>query len=181
MARFGVVPAEPPACRTLDDCSPLFAGRVRSLLAKLEARGLDPIVDESIRSNERQTWLFNMGRLYDDGRGKVTNVPNAETGWHFFGLAVDIISKRYQWDYDSPGGKAFYDALREEATALDLTSGDDWNRNGTPVENDPSEHLCDRPHVQWWCEGMHVSPSENARALFASGGRQAVWRALHAA
>jgi hypothetical protein len=156
-------PAEVPACRDMDRLAPQFRAKIEDLLAELRPHYPHARVAETVRTDERQAYLYGFGRDYDDDRGIVTNAPTATTSWHRFGLAVDI-----------EGVPA---AVLEETTmAHGLTSGSDWNRNGIH-----DEHLCDAPHVQWFCAGMHVSPSDHARALLAAAGVEAVWRELHAA
>ena len=113
-----------------------------------------------MRTAERQAWLYGFGRDYDDDRGVVTDAPSAENGWHFFGLAADIISKAHDWD--SP---LFFAALAATAPKHRLTSGSVWRKP-------------DRPHVQWGL--CKPSPSDEARTLYAEGGNPAVWAAVGA-
>lgn len=170
---------EPPADTDLTKCAPKFLEKVWTLLHEHTRRSHDPIVFEGFRSDEREAWLFGLGRTYDipgDPRGIVTNATDGRDSWHRYGVAVDIISKKHGWD---PGFQ-FYDDLRELALEVGLTSGADWNRNGIPVGLDPAEHLKDRPHVQWWIPGMHVSPSDHAWELLTSKGIEAVWKELRA-
>lgn len=169
-------PLEVQVCRDLDLLAPKFAAALHRVLMRLIAKDWHPKVLETHRTEERAKYLYGFGREYDDGRGIVTNVPTALKGWHGFGLAADIGDRRY------PDGAPaqFYADLRECAEAEGLTSGSDWDRDGIPVPQDPDEHFCDNPHVQWFCPGMHVSPSPHAAALLASGGVEAVWRELHA-
>lgn len=158
-------------------CAPLFVERVWTVLHEMARRGFPAIVREARRGDERQRFLFGFGRLYDDGRGRVTNAATARKGWHFFGLAVDIVSATH--GDDAPA--AFWTALRECATAAGLTSGNDWDRDGIPVEDDPDEHTVDKQHVQWHCPGMRVTPSDRAWEIYEQGGVEAVWRELNAA
>ncbi len=142
----------------------------------MERLGHDPIVFEGFRSDERAAWLYKSGREFDDGRGIVTKAPTARKSWHRYGLAVDIISKSKEWD----ALPRFWRDLRVTITEIGLVSGDDWDRDGIPVEDDPDEHLSDRPHCQWWIPGMHVTPSEHAWELLQTKGIEAVWHELHA-
>lgn len=159
--KFGLVPPEPPASNDLTLCAPQFAVAVERAMLELERQGFDPIINEAWRSDERQAWLYAFGRDYDDGRGIVTNAPNARHGWHFFGLAADIISAKDGWD--SPD---FFDALQIAAAGNGLTSGSDWR-------------VKDRPHVQWGkCK---PAPSDVSATLFEQGGNHAVWQAVGAA
>ncbi len=177
MSTFGIVPAEPAAIASLDVLAPKFREKVDRVLARLVMRGwVGACVLESQRTTERQVWLYGFGRDYDDDRGIVTNVPTAETGWHFFCVAVDFGLKGRT---NVPA--KFYADVFDLVEAVGLTSGADWNHNGTPDSQEPGKHFCDGPHAQWWVEGMHVSPSDRARELYAQGGLPAVWAALEAA
>ena len=46
----------------------------------MKLRGLDAIVAETLRTDERQEFLYGFGRDYDDGRGIVTH-SRAATSW----------------------------------------------------------------------------------------------------
>lgn len=168
---------EPKAYAGIDLLAPKFRDKFARVVFRMGTKGWHLCVRESRRTDERQTWLFKCGREYDDGRGIVTNVPTARKGWHFFDLAVDVGDSRY-----APGAEPehFWTDLMECVEAEGLESGYDWDRDGVPVPKDPDEHFCDRPHVQWWVEGMHVSPSPHASELYDQGGREAVWDALEA-
>jgi len=157
-------PIEPPICHTVNGLAPGFAVKIPLLFADLMGDGWRPTLRETMRSDERQKWLYGFGRDYDDGRGIVTNAKNGQQSWHFYGLAVDIGDKRFE-----PGSEPerFWEALGKHASQRALTWGGSWR-------------TADKPHVQFWCEGMHVSPSDHAAALLASGGVEAVWRELHA-
>jgi hypothetical protein len=166
--------------KDLAECAPLFVEKAWTVLREMARRGFPAIVREARRTEERQVYLWKMGREWDDGRGVVTHAATAMKGWHFFGLAVDICSAAHP-DNDEKVPTAFWTALREVATECGLTSGDDWDRDGIPVEDDPDEHTADHQHVQWHCPGMHVTPSDHARELYQQGGLEAVWRELNAA
>lgn len=154
---------EPPPDRAMMKLAPRFAEKVFALIHDLEHIGHDPLMFEGFRSDERAAWLYQCGRTFDDGRGIVTNAPNAAKTWHRYGLGADIISKSKQWDAPDQ----FWMDLRDSAASLGLTAGATWTRP-------------DRPHVQWWCKGMHVTPSDHAWELLQSKGVEAVWRELHA-
>jgi hypothetical protein len=97
---------------------PAFADKVETLLARMRARGFDPVVHEAWRSHARAT------RLAADGKGIVESL-------HTYGGAVDVVSASEGW---SPP-QAFWAALGEESERLGLTWGGTF---GVP----------DRPHVQ---------------------------------
>lgn len=162
MARFGVIPPEPPR---LTDLAPLpdgFERRVRATLADLASHGQPSVVREAQRTAERQAWLYGFGRLYDDGRGRVTNAQTPWQTWHAYGLAVDIVHAT-QEDKAPP---KYWTLLQSIAESHGLQSGMSW----------PTMH--DGPHVQFGT--LKRSPSSAARALYLSGGLPAVWRAVGA-
>jgi peptidoglycan L-alanyl-D-glutamate endopeptidase CwlK len=168
---------EPSAITDLAGLAPKFRTQVELVLADLVDKEWLVCVRESVRSNERADWLYRCGREFDDGRGIVTNAVNALKTWHHYGLAVDLGDRRF-----SPGREpaSFWRDVMAIAEARGLTVGADWNRNGIPDSQEPGKHLCDQPHMQWFCDGMHVSPSDHAAELLATGGVEAVWRELHA-
>lgn len=154
---------EPPPDRDMLKLAPVFAAKVFDLLHRMDRLGHDAIVFEGFRSDERQAWLYGCGRQYDDGRGIVTNAADGRHSWHRYGLAVDVISRSLAWNAHA----GFWLDLRNCARDLGLTSGYDWTHP-------------DRPHVQWHCDGMYVTPSDHAWALLQSAGVAAVWTELHA-
>lgn len=176
MGKFGVCPTEIPVVRSMDQCAPKFAEKVANVLVKMKAKGHDPYVFESTRTQDRVSYLYGFGRRYDDGRGVVTKCASVTDTWHGFGLAVDIISYSKEWDAPAQ----FWADLRVFATEEGLCSGDDWDRDNVPGENDPDEHFHDKPHIQWWCTGMHVRPSAHAAQLLREQGASAVWQEVHA-
>lgn len=157
MAKFGIIPREVPRHADLNECAPLFAEKVRELIARLEAQGYDPFVYEAVRTDDRCAWLHGFGREYDDGRGIVTNAATGAKSWHRYGLAVDIISRAQGWE----ASDGFWAALRTEATALGLEAGGNWK-------------MADKPHVQWGAP-MRTTPSDHAWELLQGGGAEAVW------
>lgn len=164
--KFGVVPSESGergVDRDLSKLAPKFHATVDQIIGQMKTLGHDAIVFEGYRSDERAAFLYGFGRDYDDGRGVVTNAPVAAKTWHRYGLAVDIISARDEWDAPDQ----FWTDLRSLARSLGLVSGADWT---TP----------DRPHCQWNIPGMHVTPSDHAWALLQTAGVEAVWSELHA-
>lgn len=169
MSKFGIVPPEPIASASLDGLAPLFRAAVVEVLYVMKQRGHLPVVREAVRTNERQRWLYGMGRTYDDGRGIVTNAASALTSWHWYGLAVDIVDAVRE-DAAPP---QFWRDLYECAHLphVGCISGLDWKRRAGA--------LGDRPHVQWG-NGMRFTPSAHAVALAAAGGNRLVWKAVGA-
>lgn len=155
-------PAEVPRISALDGLAPKFRQAVAAVLTDMKADGFRVKVFESLRSNERQQFLYGFGREYDDGRGPVTKVPTADKGWHYFGLAVDIVE-----DDVTPwiAPQLFWQTLGLTAESYNCTWGGRWQ-------------MVDLPHLQWG--NCRVSPSQRARDLYASGGREAVWKEVGA-
>jgi hypothetical protein len=164
MTRLPLPPAEVPATTSADGLAPKFARALVDVCLALAHLGWQPVLRETLRTNVRAVFLYGFGRDYDDGRGIVTNATDALGTWHHFGLAADVGDRRYDSGQEPA---AFWRDLERCAVQHGLTSGADWK-------------FCDRPHVQWHCDGMHVSPSPHAAELLASGGIEAVWRELHA-
>jgi peptidoglycan L-alanyl-D-glutamate endopeptidase CwlK len=157
VARFGVVPPEVPVERSLDVLAPAFRAAVLRMLARLEG-GRTEWPFETLRTADRQGYLYGFGRDYDDGRGIVTRAELADTSWHGFGLAVDVVEKDAT-PWDAPPD--FWASLGAAARAEGLVWGGDWKHP-------------DRPHVQWG--KCPASPPFKARALLQTDGMEAVWR-----
>lgn len=158
------LPPPPPEVRverSLDVCAPRFAAAVRLVIADMQALGMPVLVTETLRTAERQAFLFGFGREYDDGRGEVTRAPTHLTSWHGYGLAADLVHASRYWN----ATEAFWIQLGKCARARGLTWGGGWK-------------VKDRPHVQWG--RCRTSPSAKARALLAAGGLPAVWEAVGA-
>lgn len=164
MTKLPPPPPEPAVVTSALNLAPAFRRKLANVLVTVASLGWRPVLVETLRSNERAVWLYGFGRTWDDGRGIVTNAPNALKTWHHFALAADIGERRF------PDGNApdrFYLDLGHAAKAEGLTWGGDW-------------HMRDNDHVQWFCDGMHVTPSDHAAELLEAGGVAAVWKALHA-
>lgn len=150
-------PAEVPRVSSLDGLAPKFRKSVEAILTEMRAAGFKCRVFESLRTNERQAFLYGFGREYDDGRGPVTKVPTADRGWHFYGLAVDIVEDdATPWN----ASQLFWQTLGLTAEEHNCTWGGRWQ-------------MVDLPHIQW--ANCRVSPSQRARDLYSSGGLTAVW------
>lgn len=162
MSRFGTIPPEPPRIATLEPLAPAVRRAVLLVQADVEREtGARPRVYETLRTDMRQAFLHGFGRTYDDGRGKVTQVKSAHTGWHFYGCAADLIHPTRAWN----APEDWWLVLGEAAIRHGLGWGGDW-----PMR--------DLPHVQWG--RCRISPSPRAAELFAQGGYPAVWAAVGA-
>jgi peptidoglycan LD-endopeptidase CwlK len=150
-------PKEVPAVRSLDGLAPKFRVALLTVLAQLP----DAMIAETVRTPERQAFLYGFGREYDDGRGIVTQAPTNLTSWHGYGCAADVIHRRLGWDASA----LWFRTLGEVAKAHGLTWGGDWHRP-------------DLPHLQW--TGCTMSPTNEDRRLLASLGVRAVWESVNA-
>lgn len=159
-----MIPPEPPLCRDVNGLAPLFRQKLNAVMLRLTVDGWHPVYLETLRSDARQAWLYGFGRDYDDGRGIVTHAATAEKSWHRYGLAADL-GNAGQEDGSAPA--QFYADLGEACQKEGLTWGGSW-------------HMQDKPHVQWYCDGMHVTPSDHAADLLRTEGVEAVWREVHA-
>lgn len=130
---------------------------------------LDGIIFETGRTDELQAIYYAQG---------TTNARTARTSWHFYRLAMDVISKQYEWfdgqaakrQWPTPEIRAMVRELWFKAVAVVLTAhGLDWGGDW---------HTPDLPHFQF--AGMHKSP-EQAPELYDRLGIAAVWRAVGAA
>ena len=156
MAKFGVVPPLVPVHRGLELCAPKFAAAVQAMLKDLEG-GRSEWAFETLRTPERQRFLYGFGRDYDDGRGKVTNAQTSLYSWHGFGMAVDVVEKDAT-PWDAP--VSFWNEIGEAAEAHGLAWGGRWRKP-------------DLPHVQWGkCK---ASPTALDRALLEAEGMGSVW------
>ena len=159
---MGTVPAEMPVTRDVHVLAPRFKSALERVLATLRGLGHAPLVVETLRTTERQRFLYGFGREYDDGRGVVTHSSDAEETWHGYGLAADVVCATRYWAASS----AFWDAMGRACEREGLEWGGTWT-------------FVDRPHIQWG-PPMRRSPSPRAGRLLVQGGPPAVWREVGA-
>lgn len=148
----------------LNACAPKFKDKVISALAECQSKGLDAIVYEALRTDELQQLYWSKGRelqggvwVIVDADSVVTRIPHADHGWHFFGMAIDVISKSKEWSVTPEWRKEVSDIFK----AHGLHWAGDW------------PHFKDLPHYQFTNQ---FNPSDNDRAAYARGGLTAVWR-----
>lgn len=156
-------------CCDVAKLAPTFALAVRQFVADANAGGYDVLLNETFRCDALQQLYFAMGR---------SKAPNALYSWHGYGLAVDVISHERGWsvwpDWSVAhqayvgGDPSWWKPVVALAKSYGMHWGGDW------------VSFKDCPHFQHHVDGMHESPSDHARALFAEGGVQAVWRAVGA-
>jgi peptidoglycan LD-endopeptidase CwlK len=134
---------------------------------------LDAIVFETLRTDELQAIYYEQG---------TTRAKTARKSWHFYGLAVDVISARYEWFGNAAAigrwsstttraavARHWFAAVADVMKRHDMKWGGDWS--------DP-----DLPHLQWG--RCAKTPNAAPRIYDAAGGgqagREAVWRAVGA-
>lgn len=142
--------------------APKFRQAVLAGLVDCHAAGLDAYVFEAHRSQELQSLYYARGRTVIPPARTVTNVQNAQYGWHFFGLAVDVISMSKHWG----APPEWFVSVSNIFKAHGCKWGGDWKRRDTP-------------HVQWGL--CRPTPSDLSRQAFARGGNPAVWALVQAA
>lgn len=139
--------------------SPLFVQRLCNGLNECWRAGYDPVVYEAKRTDDVQRVYYAQGRTRPGPI--VTYAESAMYSWHFFGLAVDIISRAKQWDFSAEWIHGVATLLKVQG----LDWGGDWTRK-------------DLPHFQWGT--LKPAPSDRARLLYAQGGVVRVWQEVGA-
>lgn len=155
---------EPPRVDTLGLLAPKFREAIERVLVDMRDLGHGVRVFETLRTDARQAYLYGFGRDYDDGRGPVTKVPSARGGWHFYGLAADIVE-----DDASPwkAPNAFWQDLGRCGERHGLTWGGRWK-------------MLDLPHLQWG--KCRVSPPRHLQyTVDMPNGLEEIWRQVGAA
>jgi hypothetical protein len=157
--------AESLVQRDFGGLAPKFREALLAALEECHQSGLDAYAYETLRSDELQELYYARGRTDIDGEfplgETVTNARSAQFGWHFFGLAADIISKSREWKVSDDWRHKVCAIMRKHG----LKCGADWPHP-------------DLPHVQWGA--CRNTPSDGARSLYAEGGLPAVWAAVNA-
>lgn len=155
-------PAEVPVDGRLSVLAPKMQVAVSNILTGMMNTGFKAKAFETLRTPERQAFLYGFGRKYDDGRGTVTKVENVWRGWHAYGLAVDIVENDASpWN----ASQAFWQTLGKLAEKHGLTWGGRWK-------------FLDLPHCQH--AGCPTSPTALDVSLAREQGIQAVWAKYNA-
>jgi peptidoglycan L-alanyl-D-glutamate endopeptidase CwlK len=100
----------------------------------------------------------------------VTGAPDNLSSWHGYGLAVDVISRRYYWS--PPEGQKWFVKVAGIFKAVETDGvkrikwGGDWKKRPDP------------PHFQW--AECPASPSQENREMILDKGVEAVWSAVKA-
>lgn len=130
---------------------------------------LDVTVHETLRSDELQRIYYEQG---------TTNAPTAEASWHYYGLALDVISAAYEWFGGRPAKERWPDSAERQLVcdawfgavgAICERNGFDWGGRW---------HHPDLPHIQW---GRCATSPRQAPSIYARAGREAVQVAVGAA
>ena len=161
-----------PANTNLADLAPVVRVRVELVFAGMAAAGLAAIQFDTLRSDDRQAFLFGKGRTEaevtavgldpswawpDSPDGRVTKAAHGNTSWHRYGVACDIVENdKSPWS----AAQTFWNTLGTLARANYLTWGGDWR-------------MLDLPHTQ--ARELPTSPRLADRELLASAGVAAVW------
>jgi len=151
---FSLLGSTPPD-NSLDNLDPEFRKKLDQLVDALKARGFEPLIHETYRSEERQNWLYERGRSLPGPI--VTDARDPSGHGHGAGKAADIIDGRAHptranevigwgvWEGDVGDEKAaemareYFKAQGEEAQKLGLVWGGKWVLSGGGN---------DEPHVQ---------------------------------
>jgi hypothetical protein len=129
---------------SLDSLAPIMRARTEDYLEDavriktVNGEIFDPIVFETARVDELQQIYFDQG---------TTKAATAIYGWHFYGLAIDVISKSKEWSVKTSWWRANAALMR----AHGIDPGFDWNNP-------------DEPHGQFGT--LRKSPSDLARTLY---------------
>ena len=102
--------------------------KVKTIIEEAHAHGVDLMIFETYRSQERQKALF------EQGASKLRQV-----GVHHYGLACDIVKVVH----GEPSWKGSFDLLGHLATSHQLIWGGDWGKPGA------KHSFVDAVHVQW--------------------------------
>lgn len=145
------------SCRDLNELDPVFKLAVEELLRQCKAAGLNVLITETYRSQERQNYLYCQGRTYDEcikaGINKDFARNNARTGskvtWtlnsnHKNRRAIDFCKNVKGQEYSD---KEFFKKVGQIAKGLGLTWGGDWQQ-------------CDTPHIQLDAGKKPIMPNQ---------------------
>lgn len=150
-------PREVPVQSSLKDLAPKFREALERTVADMKALGHKPRIFETLRTKERQDFLYGFGRQYDDGRGTVTNSFSHTRTYHGYGLAADIVENdATPWN----AKPSFWNDLGRCAEKHGLAWGGRWK-------------FVDLPHVQWG--NAPRSPNNGIRFVKDKSGNEAVW------
>jgi peptidoglycan L-alanyl-D-glutamate endopeptidase CwlK len=173
--------------RGVDCLAPLFRAAVEKGLDECRSIGLDPIVWESCRSQALQEFYYTRGRPPTAEYPRpVTWQRDAMKAWHFYGLAVDVISQEHHWfavtealahGLTGEALQALTDARARQANIWFGAVAEIFKKHGCSWGGDWIKQ--DKPHFQWG--RCRPSPSQLSIDGFTRGGKREVWRLVRAA
>lgn len=161
----------------LDLLAPKFKEAVEKALDELDGRSirvgtvvvpLDVVVFETARTNELQQIYYSQG---------TTKAKTAENSWHFYGLAIDIISRYYEW-FDNANARRIWPKEEDRFEAARnwfLAAGAFFEEQGCRL-GAKWKHP-DMPHIQW---GKCRDTPDKAPEIYHEHGLEAVWKAVGA-
>lgn len=138
----------------LEHLAPVMRDRVIRMqqdwkkIATINGELFDPVVFETARPERLQQIYFQQG---------TTKAPTAIYGWHFYGLAIDVISKSKEWSVKN----TWWSTLARTMRMNKIDPGYDWIKK-------------DEPHGQFG--GLKKSPSDRARLLYFGTPN---WEGMH--
>lgn len=168
-------PKEVPANRNLADLAPAVRVAAERILAGMKERGFKAVQFDTLRTLERQSFLYGKGRMPEQcieggisaywawptcPDGKVTKTMLSV---HRLGLAFDIVENDASpWT----ASQSFWHTLGDLAVANGMVWGGSWSR------------FPDLPHCQWakYPSTFDVTDLQ----LMEKDGIEAVWRKYHA-
>lgn len=130
-------------------------------LLELNRDGLRVGVFETLRTAERQSWLYAQGRTR---KGTIiTNAPTVRTSWHGYGLAADFafVTREGNWTWAVSDDRWLW--LAKIGQAFGLRSGYFWKSK-------------DSPHFQ--PESLRNTPSSIGQNLHKADRYRDVWRII---
>ena len=102
--------------KKLSELRPPFKNKVEKILDQLKGQGYQPKITCAYRSAEKQLEKFNKGFS-----------KTSKPGYHNWGLAVDIIDRRWGWVYTDDCAK-FFHALRQACDDEGVANGGWWKQ-----------------------------------------------------
>lgn len=143
----------------LSQVYPQLAAKIRQLSDAMAGLGVTIRVTQGLRTYSEQAALYAQGRTQP---GPVVTEAAAGYSWHNFGLAIDIVpmTPAPDWNIQHPA----WTQLVEQGANLGLVSGAQFRT------------FPDWPHFQL-TGVLPLSPDDQTRQLFATGGIVAVWAA----
>jgi peptidoglycan L-alanyl-D-glutamate endopeptidase CwlK len=146
---------------------PALSAKIHELYDTLVKDGVEIRVVQGLRTVAEQDALYNQGRTT---LGKVVTNCRGGYSWHNVGCAVDIVPSTHgpgqPYDPDWNNAHPTWKKLVAAAEALGLNCGADWRT------------FKDWPHVQMTGKYPVGAPTDEVRALLASGGLPTVWKAV---